>query len=67
MVDLFVDDGAADGTRVDSIKPGETVTVRVSGPVCTRHIKAVVDRLDTIHETTEDDNVLRSRCPAVTP
>ena len=67
LVDLFVDDGAADGTRVDSVKPGETVTVRVSGPACSQHLKAVVDRLDTIHETTDDDNVLRSRCPVVTP
>ncbi len=65
LVDLFVDDGAADGARVDSVKPGATVTVRVSGPVCERRLRAVVDRLDTIHETTDDDNVLRSRCPAV--
>lgn len=65
IVDLFVDDGAADGTRVDSVKPGATVTVRVSGPVCARRLRAVVDRLDRIHETTEDDNVLRERCPAV--
>jgi hypothetical protein len=65
VVDLFVDDGAADGTRVDSVKPGETVTVHESGPVCAQRLKAVVDRLDTIHETTEDDNVLRARCPVV--
>jgi hypothetical protein len=64
-VDLFVDDGSADGTQVDSVKPGATVTVRISGPPCNRRLKAVVDRLDAIHETTEDDNVLRSRCPAV--
>jgi hypothetical protein len=65
LVDLFVDDGAADGARVDSVNPGATVTVRISGPVCDRRLRAVVDRLDTIHETTDDDNVLRSRCPAV--
>lgn len=65
VVDLFVDDGAADGTRVDSVKPGATVTLRVSGPACARRLRAVVDRLDSIHETTEDDNVLRERCPAV--
>ena len=65
VVDLFVDDGAADGTQLDSVKPGETVTVRVSGPACVLRLKAVVDRQDAIHETTEDDNVLRSRCPVV--
>jgi hypothetical protein len=67
MVDLFVDDAGADAARVDLVRPGETVTVRVSGPVCTQRVRAVVDRQDAIHETTEDDNVLRSRCPAVTP
>ena len=67
MVDLFVDDAGADAARVDSIKPGATVTVRVSGPVCGDRLKAVVDRVDAIHETTEDDNVLRSRCPSAGP
>jgi archaellum component FlaF (FlaF/FlaG flagellin family) len=65
VVDLFVDDAGADAARIDSVKPGETVTVRVSGPACTARLKAVVDRQDAIHETTEDDNVLRARCPAL--
>jgi hypothetical protein len=67
VVDLFVDDAASDAATVDSIPAGATVTVRVSGPSCVQHLRAVVDRRDSIHETTEDDNVLRSRCPAVTP
>jgi hypothetical protein len=67
VVDLFVDDAGADAARVDSVRPGETVTVRVSGPVCVQRVRAVVDRQDAIHETNEDDNVLRSRCPSVTP
>jgi hypothetical protein len=67
VVDLFVDDAGADATRVDSVRPGETVTVRVSGPVCVQRVRAVVDRQDAIHETNEGDNVLRSRCPPVTP
>jgi CARDB len=65
VVDLFVDNAGADAARIDSVKPGATVTVRVSGPACTSRLRAVVDRLDDIHETTEDDNVLRSRCPIV--
>ena len=65
VVDLFVDDAGADGARVDSVKPGETTTVRISGPACLQRVRAVVDRLDAIHETTDDDNVLRSRCPIV--
>ncbi len=64
-VDLFVDDAGADSATLDSIAAGETLTVRVNGPVCTRRVRAVVDRKDTIHETTEDDNVLRTRCPSV--
>lgn len=65
VVDLFVDDAASDAATKDVIAPGETVTLRVSGPACSSRLKAVVDRLDRIHETTEDDNVLRSRCPAI--
>jgi CARDB protein len=65
VVDLFVDDAGADAAKVDSVKPGTTVTVRVSGPACVQRLRAVVDRQDAIHETTEDDNVLRSRCPQV--
>jgi hypothetical protein len=49
------------------VEPGETVTVRVAGPACAARLRAVVDRADAIHETTEDDNVLRSRCPVVLP
>jgi CARDB len=65
VVDLLVDDAGADAATLDSVKPGETVTVRVTGPACESRLKAVVDRQDAIHETTEDDNVLRSRCPSV--
>jgi hypothetical protein len=65
LIDLFVDDAGADGASVDAVKPGETVTVRISGPACVQRLRAVVDRLDRIHETTEDDNVLRSRCPII--
>jgi hypothetical protein len=65
VVDLFVDDAGADAAKVDVVKPGATVTVRVSGPACVARLRAVVDRKDAIHETTEDDNVLRSHCPEV--
>jgi hypothetical protein len=64
-VDLFVDDAGADSATLDSIGPGATTTVRVNGPVCVQRVRAVVDRQDAIHETNEDDNVFRSRCPAV--
>jgi|SRR3954454_728298 len=65
VVDLFVDDAGADSATLDSIGPGATTTIRVNGPVCTQRVRAVVDRQDAIHETNEDDNVFRSRCPSV--
>jgi hypothetical protein len=65
-LDLFVDDAGADTARLDSVKAGAVVTVRISGPVCVTRLRAAVDRLDSIHETTDDDNVWRSGCPTVT-
>jgi hypothetical protein len=64
-VDLFVDGAAADSYPVDSVKPGETVTVRFTGPACKRNLRVFADKLDTLNETNEDDNVLRTRCPVV--
>jgi hypothetical protein len=63
-VDLFVDGVSADAQRVDLIKPGETVTVHFTGPTCTRKIRGVADGAGTLSETNEDDNALRTRCPA---
>jgi hypothetical protein len=64
-VDMFVDGAGTDTHSVDVVKAGETITVRFTSPVCKRTIKAVADPLDTLNETNEDDNVLRSRCPVV--
>ncbi|MEA2423021.1 MAG: hypothetical protein QOF55_2120 [Thermoleophilaceae bacterium] len=64
-VDLFIDGAGADSYTVDSVKPGETVTVRLTGPACKRAVRIVADRLDSLNETNEDDNVLRSGCPVV--
>jgi hypothetical protein len=64
-VDLFIDGAAADSQTIALVKPGETLTVRFTGPGCERALRMVADRLDTLNETNEDDNVLRSRCPAV--
>jgi hypothetical protein len=64
-VNLFVDGAAADSYRLDLVKAGETVTVHFTAPACKQALRAVVDRADKINETNEDDNVLRSRCPAI--
>ena len=64
-IDLFVDNAGADSATLDSIAPGATTTVRVNGPLCTRQVRAVADRQDVLHETNEDDNVLRTRCPSI--
>jgi hypothetical protein len=63
-VDLFVDGAGADAATLDLVKPGETVTVRFTGPVCKRAVRALADKGDTLSETNEDDNILRSGCPA---
>jgi subtilase family serine protease len=47
------------------VKAGTTVTARFTGPVCKRSLRAVADPSDSIKETNEDDNVLRTACPAV--
>jgi len=67
LVDIFVDGAQADVARVAMIDPAQTAVVRITGPSCKRRIRVVVDRPDAIHETTEEDNVLRARCPAVQP
>jgi hypothetical protein len=64
-VNLFVDGAAADSYRLDQVKAGETVTVHFTAPSCKRALRMVVDKNDTIAETNEDDNTLRSRCPAL--
>jgi hypothetical protein len=62
-VDLFVDGAGADSATLDLVKPGQTVTVRFTGPVCKRAVRALADLSDTIRETNEDNNVFRSGCP----
>jgi archaellum component FlaF (FlaF/FlaG flagellin family) len=64
-VNLFVDGVAADSYRLDLVKAGETVTVHFTAPSCKQSLRAVVDRAGKINETNEDDNVLRSSCPAI--
>ena len=64
-VDLFVDNAGADSATLDTVAPGATTTVRVNGPVCVQRVRAVADRQDAIHETNEDDNVFRTRCPSI--
>jgi len=64
-VNLFVDGVAADSHRVDQVKAGETVTVHFTAPSCKQALRMVVDRGNKINETNEDDNILRSRCPAI--
>lgn len=64
-VDIFIDGAGTDTHSIDLLEAGKTVTVRFTGPVCQRGLKAVADPLDSLNETNEDDNVLRSRCPVV--
>jgi hypothetical protein len=65
QVELFVDGAAVNAASVDVVEAGETVFVKFSGPTCQKRLRAVVDRKNAVAETTDDDNVLHSRCPAV--
>jgi archaellum component FlaF (FlaF/FlaG flagellin family) len=64
-VDLFTDGAAADSYTVDLLPPGTTRTVRFTGPACKRGLRLVADPANTVNETNEDDNVLRTRCPVL--
>lgn len=58
---LRVDGEVVDESEViDVLAAGETRTVTFKGPVCRRHMKAIVDPKDLIPETRERDN---SRSP----
>lgn len=64
-LELYVDGAQIDARDIDELKPGERTTVKISGPACSARVRAVLDPLDAIPETNEDDNTLRSRCPVV--
>jgi hypothetical protein len=59
---LVVDGAALDVREIDSLAPGETATVRFSGPRCTHRLRTEVDPEDDIHESREDDNRRDVRC-----
>ncbi len=61
--EVFIDGAAPDEQDVASLAPGESRTLRFTGPPCRRRFRAVVDPHDTIHETNDDDNVVAVRCP----
>ena len=62
-VELFVDGAAADVAHIESLAPGETREVRISGPTCERGLRAVADPGDSVKERFESDNTLRAPCP----
>jgi hypothetical protein len=66
-VDLMVDSASADAYTIESLAPGQTETIEISGPACRGHVRAVVDPENRIVETTEGDNSRRRRCPPVAP
>jgi hypothetical protein len=63
VVDLFIDNAAADAVQLDLVAPGETARVHITGPACERAVRFAIDRSHTVSETNDDDNVLRARCP----
>jgi hypothetical protein len=62
-VELFVDGAAANVGHIDSIEPGETRQVRLTGPACKQRLRIVVDPRDSVKERFESDNATSVRCP----
>jgi len=60
---LAVDAAALDTVAVGALEPGETRQVSVNGPACKGWARAEADPADSVIESSESDNVLRSRCP----
>ena len=60
---VAVDAAALDTVAVGSLEPGEARQVSVNGPACKGSVRAEADPADTVIESSESDNVLRSRCP----
>ena len=63
--EVFIDGAAPDEQDIASLAPGESRTLRFTGPACRHRIRAVVDPHDVIHETNDDDNVVAARCPSL--
>lgn len=61
-VALGVDGSPVDSTDVTALGPGETATVRFSGPVCRGEVRAEVDPQAAIRESSESDNVFTRGC-----
>jgi hypothetical protein len=64
---LVVDGAALDVREIQSLEPGETATVRFSGPPCVHRLRAEVDPENKIHESNEVDNRRVLRCSELTP
>jgi hypothetical protein len=64
---LVVDGAALDVREIQSLEPGETATVRFSGPPCVQRLRAEVDPEGGIHESDESDNRRVVRCSELTP
>jgi hypothetical protein len=62
-VELFVDGAATDLGHIDLLEPGQSKEVRITGPVCQRRLRIVVDPSDLIHEESELDNSSVPQCP----
>ncbi len=60
---LVVDGAGVDTVTVGGLEPGEDRVVFVNGPACMDSALAEADPADSVFESVESDNVLRSPCP----
>lgn len=64
-VSLAVDGAVLDTIAAGVLKPGESRVLSVNGPICRGLVRAQADPLDTVLESGEAGNVLKSGCPRV--
>jgi CARDB len=61
LLELFTDGAEADSRRLKNLQPGETRTVKLTGPICAT-VRATVDPKNRVAESNEHDNSLTRSC-----
>jgi hypothetical protein len=66
-VRLTVDGDVVDTVTVDELDPAERLVIGISGPACTKSVKAEADPDGVIVESSEADNAHEVACSALPP
>jgi hypothetical protein len=61
LLELFTDGTEADARQLKDLQPGETRTVKMTGPICAT-VRATIDPKNRVAESNEHDNSLTRSC-----